>query len=127
MYWTILFVALGGALGASARYLTGIAVAKTLGSAFPFGTMTVNIIGSFIMGIAFVFLMGREQEALRYVPFVMTGLLGGFTTFSAFSLDFWLLIERERLILASVYLGGSVVVSVFALIAGVYFARAITG
>lgn len=127
MYWTILFVALGGALGASARYLTGLATAQTLGSAFPFGTMTVNIIGSFIMGIAFVFLMGREQEALRYVPFVMTGLLGGFTTFSAFSLDFWLLIERERLILASVYLGGSVVVSVFALIAGVYFARAITG
>jgi len=53
MFWTILFVALGGALGASARYLTGIAAARALGTAFPFGTLSVNIIGSFVMGVAF--------------------------------------------------------------------------
>lgn len=77
MIFTTLQVALGGALGATGRYLTGIGMARLLGTGFPYATLTANIIGSFIMGVAFVFLITREAEASRWVPFVMTGILGG--------------------------------------------------
>ena len=111
----IIQIALGGAIGAVARYLVGLAVV------FPFGTMAVNVLGSFLMGCAFIALTERA-----YAPFVMIGLLGGFTTFSAFSLDVFKLLEVGRSVAAGGYVLVSVLGSVLALIAGVAVARALS-
>jgi CrcB protein len=127
MHWILAQVALGGALGAAGRYLTGVASVRLFGATFPAGTLSVNVIGSFVMGVAFVLLVAREGEASRWVPFVMTGLLGGYTTFSAFSLDLWTLFDRGCYVAATVYLGGSVFLSVVALVAGIALARGLVG
>ena len=127
MIFTTLQVALGRALGATGRYLTGIGMVRLLGIGFPYATLTANIIGSFIMGVAFVFLITREAEASRWVPFVMTGILGGFTTFSAFSLDAYSLFDRGRMMAAALYVGGSVGASIAALIVGIAVAKGIAG
>lgn len=115
-------VALGGALGASARYLTGVGVARAFGvGGFPLGVLTVNVIGSFLMG---VFVVLAAQRGLTHLgPFVMTGILGGFTTFSAFSLETVTLIERGQTGQAALYVGLSVAGSVGALALGMIAAR----
>ena len=80
-------IACGGALGASLRYLTVQGAARVLGAGFPYGTMTVNIVGSLVMGaIAAMFIARGQSGATPLSAFVMTGVLGGFTTFSALSL-----------------------------------------
>lgn len=119
----ILQVALGGALGASARYLTGIATIRLLGRGFPWGTLTVNILGSFLMGILVVALLHLNGN--RFAPLLMTGLLGGFTTFSAFSLDAVTIFERGETGLAALYVGASVLLSIAALFAGLTLARSL--
>lgn len=119
----ILQVALGGALGASARYTTGIAVTRLLGKSFPWGTLAVNVVGSFLMGALVVVLL--HLSANRFAPLLLTGLLGGFTTFSAFSLDAVTLHERGDMGLAAGYVGVSVVLSIAALIAGLALARSV--
>ncbi len=120
----LLQVALGGALGASARYLTGLGMARLMGKGFPWGTLTVNIVGSFAMGVLVVVL--AHLGGNRLAPFLMTGVLGGFTTFSAFSLDAVTLYERGQLGIAALYVGASVVVSIAALFAGLLLARSVT-
>ncbi len=112
---TLIHVAIGGALGAMLRYLTTISVA------FPYGTLAVNVVGSFAMGLAFVWLAARG--AVGWQHFVMTGILGGFTTFSAFSLDTLRLVDAGRIGAAAGYAGASVVLSVAAIFAAVMFAR----
>ena len=112
-------MALGGAIGAVGRYLSGVAALRFFGGEFPMGTLVVNVLGSFLMGVAFVYLVGRGGESSKMVPFLMTGVLGGFTTFSAFSLDLWALFDKGRIIAGSVYFGSSVGLSVLALIVGV--------
>ena len=114
-------VALGGALGAVARFYAGKLALALAGPGFPWGTLSVNVLGSFLMGVLFVALEARG--ALSLSPFLMAGLLGGFTTFSAFSLDTLLLIERGQSGLALLYIAGSVLLSVAALVAGVVLAR----
>ncbi|WP_417722189.1 fluoride efflux transporter CrcB [Salipiger sp.] len=123
MSLTLLQVALGGAIGASGRYLTGIAMARLLGKGFPWGTLTVNILGSFAMGLIVVAL--AHLSANRFAPFLMTGVLGGFTTFSAFSLDVATLWERGDTVAALGYVAVSVLVSIAALFAGLLVAREI--
>lgn len=123
MILTLLHVALGGALGASARYLTNVAVMRSLGPGFPYGTLLVNVFGSFLMGVLVAVL--AHKGGMRYAPFLMTGLLGGFTTFSAFSLDAFTLWERGQPGLAALYVGGSVFLSIAALIAGVLTMRGV--
>lgn len=108
-----LAVAAGGAIGAMLRYVVSMAVA------FPFGTMAVNIIGSFIMGVLFVTLSGRMGI------FVMTGVLGAFTTFSAFSLDVFKLVEAGRVGFAASYVSASLIGSIAAVFIGIYLARAV--
>lgn len=117
-------VALGGAIGASLRYLSVLSCAHFLGKDFPFGTMLVNVVGSFVMGLLSVYLLHRLGHD-RFAPFLMTGLLGGFTTFSAFSLDTIALLEKGRVIAASGYVVGSVGLSVLMLLAGVLWMRSI--
>ena len=120
---TLIQVALGGALGASARYLTGVAAVRIMGHGFPWSTLAVNVIGSFLMGALVVLL--AHAGGTRWAPFLMTGVLGGFTTFSAFSLDAMTLYQRGEVALASAYVGASVVLSLAAIVAGVAVARAL--
>ncbi len=122
MFPTVLQVALGGALGASARYGVGVAVVRALGRHdFPLGVLTVNIIGSFLMG---VFVTVAAQKGLtHWAPFLMTGVLGGFTTFSSFSLEAVTLYERGAVGQASLYVALSVICSIAGLMAGLWLTR----
>ncbi|MEM9047661.1 MAG: fluoride efflux transporter CrcB [Pseudomonadota bacterium] len=123
---TVAIVALGGALGAVMRYLLTAAAFRWFGPGFPWGTLGVNVVGSFAMGVLGVLLMERLPGSWRAAaPFALTGVLGGFTTFSAFSLDVWLLLERGRTALAAAYAGSAVVLSVAALALGVALARSV--
>ena len=121
----ILYVALGGAIGASLRHLVNVASLKWFGPGFPWGTFTVNILGSLAMGIFVELLTRRLGGSQELRLFVATGLLGGFTTFSAFSLDVVGLWDRGAASTAVIYAAGSVVLSVAALFAGLALARAI--
>jgi CrcB protein len=120
----VLLVALGGALGSVARYGVNVWTARAFGLGFPWGTLTVNVVGGLVMGLAaaLLALKGGSQD-LRL--FLMTGVLGGFTTFSAFSLDAVFLWERGEAGLAVTYVAASVVVSIAALVAGLALGRAL--
>lgn len=121
MFSTLLQVALGGAIGASARYLTGVAVMRAVGPGFPWATLGVNILGSFLMGL---FVVAAAQRGLTgWSPLVMTGVLGGFTTFSAFSLDAYALYERGLAGQAAAYVLASVLLALAGLAAGLAVGR----
>ena len=123
MLLNVSLVALGGALGSSVRYLVGLAFVKAMPLGFPMGVLPVNILGSFAMGLFVVF---AHQKGLSVANlFVMTGLLGGFTTFSAFSLEAVTLMERGHLGQAALYVGLSVALSILGLMAGLAIARGI--
>jgi len=121
MLGSLLQVAAGGALGAAARYLVNVGVMRALGPGFPWATLAVNVAGSFLMGALVIWLARRGGQHLA--PFVMTGVLGGFTTFSAFSLDVATLWERGEAAAAAAYAAGSVVLSVGALFAAMWLLR----
>ena len=123
MFGTLLSVALGGAIGATMRYLTNMSVMRLVGPGFPYGTIVANVAGSFLMGVLVVALARRG--GMELAPFLMTGLLGGFTTFSAFSLDALTLFERGEVSLAGLYVGASVFLSLAAIAVGVLAARAV--
>lgn len=123
MIWTVLQVATGGALGAVARYLTGVATLRLAGPGFPWGTLAVNIAGSFLMGVLVVWLTAKGGN--RFSPLLMTGLLGGFTTFSAFSLDALTLWERGNAQMALIYVAASVILSLMAIAGGLAAARGV--
>lgn len=112
---TVVAVALGGAFGAVLRYLIGLTVV------FPFGTLTVNLVGSLIIGLVWAVFNAKGLQA--WLPFVMTGVLGGFTTFSAFSLDTLRLVEAGRLAAAGGYVMGSVLLSLLACAIGLWIAK----
>jgi fluoride exporter len=118
----VLQIALGGALGAVLRYLTGIGLVRLLGhTTMPLGVLTVNILGSFLMGL---FVIAAAQRGLTHLsPLVATGILGGFTTFSAFSLEAVTLYERGALGLAAVYVLANVTLSIAALFLGLALGR----
>jgi len=116
MIFSYLQVALGGAIGAVLRYFVGSSVA------FPFGTLTVNVVGSFLMGVIFVLMVDKGAE--RWAPLMMAGVLGGFTTFSAFSLDAYRLYEAGRVTAAGGYVLASVILSIGALALGIIITRA---
>lgn len=120
---SLIQVALGGAIGASCRYLTNVGAMRLLGAGFPYGTMTVNILGSFLMGVLVVALAHRGGN--QFAPLLMTGVLGGFTTFSAFSLDAVNLYQRGDMMLAAFYVFGSVMIGIIALIIGMAIARGV--
>jgi CrcB protein len=120
----ILAVAAGGALGSVARYLAGIASTKVFGLAFPWGTLFINIAGSFLIG-AFVELFALKADLPQEARvFLTVGICGGFTTFSTFSLDAYVLMERGEWLPAAAYIAGSVVLSIAGLIAGLHLVRA---
>jgi fluoride exporter len=120
---TLLVVAAGGALGASARYLVGIGSGRLLGYGFPYGTLIVNVVGCLIMGLLIEAMALRWTVGNELRAFLTVGILGGFTTFSAFSADFALLLERKQHLAAALYLGGSVGLSIAALFLGLAIVR----
>lgn len=121
----ILWVAAGGALGAAGRYLVNVWTGRLLGSGFPWGTITVNVAGSFLMGALITYLALKWSASQEIRAFLTTGVLGGFTTFSAFSLDFATLYERKEFGLALGYAAGSVGLSLLAIFAGMALMRAV--
>ena len=122
MITTLAQIALGGAIGAVLRHLAGVGVLRLVGpTAMPMGVLSVNIAGSLLMGL---FAAAAAQRGLTHLsPFVMTGILGGFTTFSAFSLETVTLIERGQMGLAALYIALSVAGSVGGLMLGLWLGR----
>ncbi len=122
--YALLLVVLGGGIGAGMRHGVNIGAARLFGTDFPWGTFAVNVIGSFLIGVAaawFAFRNDAASQSLRL--FLTTGILGGFTTFSAFSLDFALLFERGEIVAAIWYVAGSVGLSLLAIFAGLWVVR----
>jgi CrcB protein len=122
MYHLVL-VAAGGAVGAGLRHLVNLATLRMFGAGFPWGTLTVNVVGSLAMGLFMAWLVRRTGSSAELRLLVATGLFGGFTTFSAFSLDFAVLYERGALMQASSYVAASVLLSIGALFVGLWVAR----
>ena len=120
----VLWVAVGGAIGAAARYLVGVQAGRLLGHDFPWGTLIVNVTGSFAVGVIVALFAHKMQASQEVRAFLTTGILGGFTTFSAFSVDFAVLAERKALAAAGFYVLGSVGLSIAALFAGLWIIRA---
>lgn len=116
----IVLIALFGALGALSRYAL---VNLVGGRTFPWGTLCVNVLGSALMGFLFVLIMEKAVLAPEFKPMLMTGFLGAFTTFSAFSLEAWELLDRGEPLLAISYMVGSVLLSLLALMLGIFLAR----
>jgi CrcB protein len=121
----LLFVMIGGALGSAARYLTGRAALAALGPDFPFGTLAVNLVGGLLMGVLTAVLARTGGMAEPWRLFLGVGVLGGFTTFSSFSLDAVTMIERGALVPAFGYVLVSVIGSIAALFAGLAATRAL--
>jgi CrcB protein len=118
-----LIVFLGGGLGASLRHGINVASARAFGPAFPYGTLTVNITGSIVMGLIAGYFAFKGDASQQWRLFLTTGVLGGYTTFSAFSLDVALLYERGEIGLAALYVAASVLLSIAGLFAGLALAR----
>ncbi len=122
MFSTTLLVALGGALGAALRFLFGAAMLRLTGpQEFPLPILTINALGSLLMGLFVV--LAAQKGLAQAGPLVMTGLLGGFTTFSAFSLEAVTLMERGAFGAAGLYVLLSVVLSIGGLMLGLWIAR----
>ena len=121
----VLAIAAGGAVGSVARYGTMVWIGRWLGAGFPYGTLIVNLAGGFVMGvlIELMALVWSPSEIMR--AFLTVGILGGYTTFSTFSLDSWFLIQRGDVALGALYIVASVILSIGALVAGLYLTRVV--
>jgi CrcB protein len=120
---TYLLVFLGGGLGAALRHGVNIASVRLFGFGFPIGTLFINVTGSFVMGLIAGWFALKGDLSQSWRLFLTTGVLGGYTTFSAFSLDAILLWERNEIGLAALYVAGSVILSLLGLVAGLWIAR----
>jgi len=117
-------VFLGGGLGAALRHGTNIAAARLFGTSFPWGTLTVNVVGSLVMGLMAAWFAFESAPSQHWRLFLTTGILGGFTTFSTFSLDTAVLYERGELGLAVLYVVASVAAGLAGLLGGLAVVRA---
>lgn len=122
----ILQVAIGGALGATLRYSLSMAAARAFGTAFPWGTLAANVLGSFLMGVAIAWAAARAPQAWA-MPFVTIGVLGGFTTFSSFSLEVVGLWEQGRMAASLGYVALSLFAAIGALVLGLALTRGALG
>lgn len=123
---TYLIVFLGGGLGAALRHGINMASARAFGTAFPYGTLLINITGSLVMGLVAAWFALRGDASQSWRLFLTTGILGGYTTFSAFSLDAALLYERGEISAAAIYVVASVALSIAGLFAGFALVRNFT-
>ena len=125
MGYLVVFV--GAGIGGAARHGMNIWVARLMGTHFPWHTLVINILGSLAMGLVAGFFMERSDTTGHLRLFLATGELGGFTTFSAFSLDAILLWERHEYLMASLYVGGSAAGALIGLILGLWSMRVALG
>lgn len=125
MAMNLVIIALGGALGAVSRFLMGNAVSKAVGSALPYGTFVINLVGCFAMGLLMTIIVDRELLSAAWRLFLCVGFLGGFTTFSSFGYEALMLLTEGRMLAALTYVSGSVVLGLAAAAAGVLCARAL--
>ena len=121
----LLLATVGGALGSAARYLVISGMNRTYGTNFPWGTLTVNVAGSLCMGFLADAIVRRFGDSMDLRIFLLTGILGGFTTFSAFSIDIANLIARDQTVSAFLYILVSVAISLAALYAGLALSKAL--
>lgn len=119
----ILFVGLGGAIGAIARYGISTLLIRQMGNSFPFGTLAVNLIGCFLIGLSYAFIQEKDviPDTLRL--FLITGIFGGFTTFSSFGHETIILLRAEQWASASVYVASSVLIGLLAVWVGYALGR----
>ncbi len=115
----------GGAIGSGARYLVNVAAARAVGTAYPWSTLTVNVVGCLLMGLVTELVLRRYGGSSEARVFLATGILGGFTTFSAFALDFVALMRGGETVAALGYVLLSVVISITAVIAGLALGKAL--
>jgi fluoride exporter len=120
-----LVVFVGAGIGGALRHGVNLAGLRLLGPGFPYGTITVNIVGSLIMGLLAGWFAHKADPGQMWRLFLTTGILGGFTTFSAFSLDAALLLERGQFALAALYALSSPVLAITGLFAGLWLIRAV--
>lgn len=125
MAMNLVIIALGGALGAVSRFLMGNAVSKAVGSALPYGTFVINLVGCFAMGLLMTIIVDRELLSAAWRLFLCVGFLGGFTTFSSFGYEALMLLTEGRMLAALTYVSGSVALGLAAAAAGVLCARAL--
>jgi fluoride exporter len=118
-----LIVFLGGGIGSMLRHGVNVLSARWLGTGFPYGTLTVNVTGSIVMGLLAGYFAFKGEATQSWRLFLMTGILGGYTTFSAFSLDAILLYERGQIGQALLYIAASGAISIFGLFAGLMLIR----
>ena len=121
----LLAVALGGAIGSLLRYFVASAIQSAASPGFPWGIFVVNISGGFVMGVIVELGVLKLQLSPEVRAFLTVGILGGYTTFSTFSLDSVLLIQRGAYLSAAAYIAGSAALSIFALFAGLWLVRAL--
>jgi fluoride exporter len=127
MSWTgFAVVFFGGGIGAALRHGVNLASARLLGTAFPYATLFENVTGSLVMGLLAAYFAFKGGMAQEWRLFLTTGILGGYTTFSAFSLDTALLYERGEIGLAAFYVIASVLLSIGGLFAGLVLVRQLT-
>jgi len=118
-----LMIGIAGAFGAMARFALTSLLMHTLGRGFPFGTLVVNVLGSVLMGFLAIWLSSRWEMPLEYRIAILTGFLGAFTTFSAFSIDALALMERNQWLLASLYIGVTVLLCILGARGGMLLAE----
>jgi CrcB protein len=123
--WGFVVVFLGGGFGAALRHGINLAAAQLVGRSFPYGTMFINVTGSLVMGLIAEYFALKSHLPRTWMLFLTTGILGGYTTFSAFSLETALLYERGEIWAAGLYVLGSVVLAVTGLFVGLAIIRAI--
>ncbi|OSP53649.1 fluoride efflux transporter CrcB [Pseudoruegeria sp. SK021] len=124
-YSLILLTAIGGAFGSVGRYLVGLYTNKLWGDGFPWGTIAVNIVGSFLIGLAVEAISRTFSNSAEVRVLIITGFLGGFTTFSSFSLETMEMLERGEVVHAGYYLGSTLVFGLIAVFCGIALGKAL--
>ncbi|MDO6389734.1 fluoride efflux transporter CrcB [Pontibacter sp. BT731] len=118
----LLVIGAGSFIGGVARYLLTIFIQTRAAVVFPFGTLAVNVLGCFLMGLVFA-LIAKDGMSATWRPFLATGILGGFTTFSAFSLESVYMLQTNQYMQAMLYIGASVVLGLLATFAGMWLVK----